>query len=284
MRSVVLLSMIVTLLFAASSSTAQVVPVPVMVEVPVVQDTDGDEVQDDLDACPFDAGPANDHPKKNGCTGRVLAKQWVVSFISRNAPPGRKTYYTYAVETREEALARYGEIAEALIDVIYDPEVRPLFSGPTGRARTASLLLGVMFWETGFRRDVDLGLGKDARGDNGRSWCLMQINIGKGTTPNGLHGEDLVTDRRACFTEGLRVIRGSFQACRRLPLEYRLSAYASGSCDKGQDKSKQRVGTGMQWYTNSRTLRLFKDDEILVTPTPIPVERKDPTPLLARTG
>jgi hypothetical protein len=281
MKRFVLLSITVTLLFTALPSTAQEVPVKAET---VVLDTDGDGISDDVDACPSDVGPGDENPKKNGCTARVLARQWIVTFISKNAPPGRPTYFKYAGETREEALIRYGEIAESLLDVIYDPEIKPMFAGSHGRARTVSLLLGVMLWETGFRRDVDFGLGKYARGDNGRSWCLMQINLGKGKTASGYTGQELVSNRRLCFSEGLKSIRGSFSACRGLPLEYRLSAYASGSCDKGRDKSKQRVGTGMQWYTNSRALRLFKDDEIIPRSVEEAPASKEPTPLVALTG
>lgn len=243
----------------------------------IVLDTDGDGITDMQDACPNDVGPKNHNTKTNGCTAHALARQWIVTFITKVSPPGRKTYFTHAQETREEALVRYGEIADNLLAAVYDPDIKPLFSGSLGRARTISLMLGVMFWETGFRRDVDLGLGKHARGDNGRSWCLMQINLGSGKTALGYTGEDLVKNRRICFQEGLRVIRGSFSACRQLPLEHRLSAYASGSCDKGRDKSRQRVQTGMQWFTNSRALRLFSDIDLAPQP-PAPPEDAHPNP------
>jgi hypothetical protein len=86
----------------------------------------------------------------------------------------------------------------------------------------------------------------------------MQINIGDGRTPGGFSGEDLVKDRKACFMEGMRIVRGSFSVCRSMPFDQRLSAYASGSCDKGREKSKQRVRTGMRWFSQSP--RLFTDE------------------------
>jgi len=260
----VLLGLIMALFFTTSSQAQQVKTLHAV----TVLDTDSDGITDEQDACPGDVGPENTEPRKNGCTAHALARQWIVTFMTKVSPPGRKTYFTHAQETKEEALIRYGEIADALIATTYDPETKPLFSGPLGRARTISLMLGVMFWETGFRRDVDLGLGKHARGDQGRSWCLMQINIGSGKTALGYTGEDLVRNRQACLQEGLRGIRGSFSSCRRLPLEHRLSAYASGSCDKGRDKSRQRVQTGMQWFTNSRTMRLFSDNDLAPLPSP----------------
>lgn len=237
-------------------------------------DTDGDGVIDPEDACPQDPGPAEDDEKKSGCTPKAQAIKWIVTFIARNAPPGRPTYFKHAVETKDEALARYRGIAESLIEVVYDPQTVPLFRGPVGRARTIAIMLGVSFWETGFRRDVDLGLGPHGRGDQGRSWCLMQLNVGKGKSPGGFSGPELVADRTHCFSEGLRAIRGSFAACRGLGLEYRLSAYASGTCAKGRDKSRQRVGTGMSWFANSRDIRLFTDADVLEElnpPAPEPV-------------
>jgi len=216
-------------------------------------------------------------------TAWASARTWIVSFMVKTAPPGRPTYFENAKETKEEAEARYGEIADAIIEAVYDPDQSSMFSGPTGRSRTASLLLGVMLWETGFRKDVDYGLGKYGRGDNGRSWCLMQIMLGKGRTQSwniklnrpakasdpaedvrlGYTGPELINNRYLCISEGARIVRKSFGSCRHQPLEYRLSAYASGSCDKGQDKSRQRVTTGMAWFRNSKDLRTFKDADLV---------------------
>lgn len=267
MRRFVLLSLTISLFFGVPVSAAQ----ESLTGAAVILDTDNDGIPDELDACPLDPGQPSEDAKKSGCTPRALAKQWILAFLTRYSPPGHKTYFKFAEETKEEALVRYNEIADDLISTVYDPSVKPLFSGPMGRQQTASILLGVMFWETSIRKDVDLGLGPHARGDNGRSWCLMQINIGDGKTPGGLSGEDLVRDRKACLAEGLRVIRGSFGACWQLPLNERLAAYASGSCDKGREKSKQRVGTGMRWFNNSKSLRPFSDDEVLAGEFPKPI-------------
>ena len=211
------------------------------------------------------------------------ARTWITAFMIKNAPPGRPTYFEQARESKDEALERYNEIADAIIEAVYDPNQKAMFSGPTGRSRTASLLLGIMLWETGFRRDVDYGLGKYGRGDHGKSWCLMQIQIGDGKTQSwntkvgraakpgddpddiqvGHSGPELISNRSLCIAEGMRIVRTSFGSCRTQPLEYRLSAYASGSCDKGQEKSRQRVGTGMSWFQNSKNLRTFKDADLV---------------------
>lgn len=245
-------------------------------------DTDGDGISDDLDACPKVAGPSDENLKKNGCTPRGLAKRWVITFMEKYAPPGRKTYIADAVETKEAAEERYDSIADDLLDVVYSPDTKPLFAGPAGRAQTASILLGIIFWETSFRKDVDFGLGKHSRGDHGESWCLMQVKVGDKRTADwnvrfdraaqpsdppeevrpGYTGEDLVHNRKLCLSEGLKIVRGSFGACRSLPLNERLSSYASGSCDKGREASKTRMNTGIQWFYNYP--RLFKDADLLI--------------------
>jgi hypothetical protein len=271
----------------------------------IIVDTDGDSVADILDACPTDVGPTNEDPQRNGCTSLVLARQWVVAFLVKHAPPGRPTWFEHAKETKEEALKRYNALATDLVSTVYDPDIRPLFSGSNGRSRTLAIVLGIMFWETGFRRDVDFGLGAHGRGDRGKSWCLMQLHIGVGRTAPwnwrlnrpamptdllddvqpGFSGPELVSNRKVCITEGLKVVRGSFAACKKLPLEHRLSAYASGSCDKGREKSKERVNTGIKWFSTSRSLRLFTDvdvsTEILVARNDIK-EVAEPTPMVAR--
>ena len=107
---------------------------------------------------------------------------WIMAFIVAVAPPGRMLYFPDAQETKEEATVRYNEIAQDVVEVVYDPNTKPLFRGSTGRARTVSVILSIMLHESGFRRDVDLNLGKYARGDKGNSWCLMQLNVGTGRT------------------------------------------------------------------------------------------------------
>jgi hypothetical protein len=60
---------------------------------------------------------------------------------------------------------------------------------------------------------------------------MMQIRLGRGeTTAEGWTWQELVADREKCFRAGLRIARRSFSACRSLPIEHRLSAYATGSC------------------------------------------------------
>lgn len=212
----------------------------------------------------------------------VLA--WILSFMVSVAPPGRKTFYVEAQETQEEALARYQSIAEDIVYVVYDPNTKVLFRGANGRSRTVSVVLSIMLHESGFMKNVDYGIGKYARGDKGRSWCLMQLNIGAGKTwswnvkynrrprwgdnpsdiVDGYTGPELVKDRRLCIQEGLKVLRMSFSACRGVPLNQKLRAYASGSCSNGQQQSAMRMNTAIRWFQNSRDKRkLFKDSDVV---------------------
>jgi hypothetical protein len=58
----------------------------------------------------------------------------------------------------------------------------------------------------------------------------MQIRVGRGKTEEGYAHAELVADRDKCFRVGLRMLRRSIGACRRLaPLDW-LSAYARGQC------------------------------------------------------
>lgn len=194
---------------------------------------------------------------------------WASKKITVWSPPGR-TFYPDALETSEEALSRYRSIANDALSVAFDPQEAPLFKGPYGRMRTAALILAVARSESGFRKDVDFGLGPHSKGDGGQSWCLMQVKLGmavKGRTKLRLSmqkegvkyntddsswgGEDLISDRQKCFRAGLHIMRNSFLFCAHLPVEERLSSYTSGSCDNGKDSSKVRVGSAMRWLSVS---------------------------------
>lgn len=146
---------------------------------------------------------------------------WLLGAMVAWSPPD-----AHHKEGGPAALARYETIARDLAVVALDPSEKPLFEGPTGRARTALLLAAVASMESDFRKSVDTG---KLRGDNGRSWCILQVQV-YGKTPQQWTGQDLVDDRKRCLRAGLSVMRESFRICRALPLEYRLSGYTSGSC------------------------------------------------------
>ncbi len=140
---------------------------------------------------------------------------------------------------------RYREIVTAAASVAFDPQEKPVFIGPHGRQRTLALMLSVAYFESGFRRDVDIGEGKFARG-GGMDSCLVQIRVGAGRTPEGWDHRDLVEDRTKCFRAGLRIMRSSFATCRSSPVPDRLAIFTSGACDRGLAQSRARVGLAMR--------------------------------------
>lgn len=89
----------------------------------------------------------------------------------------------------------------------------------------------------GFSRNVDLGL---QRGDSGRSWCIMQIHIINGVTPQGWNGNELILDRTKCIKAGIDVMNWSEKVCKNNPMELQLAAYASGRCDWAHTLTKNR--------------------------------------------
>lgn len=224
---------------------------------------------------------------------------WIVSFIVATAPPDRPQFIKESKETKEEALARYDSIAKDVIDVVWADPQPPIFSGPNGRARTVAVILSIMSHESGFRKDVDLGLGKSAKGDGGHSWCLMQLNIGDGRTATwntvkgreaypadpesevaqGWTGKELVTDRKKCITAGLRVIRMSFAGTAGFPLADRLRVYASGSSNAGGEASARRMNLATKWYASNPSS--LTDDEVSVLLKP---KAKDATAVVFAPG
>jgi hypothetical protein len=148
-------------------------------------------------------------------------------------------------ESAEDARGRYESIAHDVAQVVLDGGEEPLFGGTSGRAETAILMLSVASFESSFKKSVDNGIG---RGDNGRSYCLMQIHVGAGTTLEGWSGPELVENRQRCFRAALHILRGSFGVCRKLPIEDRLSAYATGRCLPNVEISRSRVGRARTFW------------------------------------
>ncbi len=163
------------------------------------------------------------------------------------SPPADHQYY----EPREETLARYAGIARTIAKVALDPAEPPLFGGPEGRAETGLFVTSVAFYESGgFRRDVELGTGKHARGDGGRSWCLMQVNIGTGRTEERWTGPELVNDQDKCIRAGLHRMRQSFRHCTGQTFVDRLSGYTDGRCRDGADAAHRRIGRAVEFWAS----------------------------------
>ena len=161
------------------------------------------------------------------------------------SPAREHEYY----EPRDETLARYVGIARTIARVALDPAEPPLFGGPDGRAETGLFVASVAFYESGgFRRDVELGTGKHARGDSGRSWCLMQVNIGGGVTQENWSGLELVGDQEKCIRAGLHRMRESFIHCKSQTLIDRLSGYTAGRCRDGADAAHRRTVRAIEFW------------------------------------
>jgi hypothetical protein len=173
---------------------------------------------------------------------------WMVGIMMSTAPPGR-AFPAEFVETKEDGAQRYAAIARSIAQVALDPNEEPVFGGELGRVRTAALLLSISYFESGWRNDVDLGLGGRARGDAGRSWCLMQVMVGNGRTAEGWTGLDLVASRERCMRAGLHLVRRSTQACRGRPVDQWLNAYASGRCEAGVPESRARMSKAKRWFS-----------------------------------
>lgn len=220
-------------------------------------------------------------------TDRQKAVEWMVGFMTRHAPPGRTTFYAEAQETKEEALERYHGIANAVVDVVYNPETKPVFGGPNGRARSSAVILAIMLFESGFMKNVDYGVGKFGRGDAGKSWCLLQLNVGAGRTIKwnkkfdrvprmgddqadifeGYTGPELVGDRRKCIGEAYKALRLSFGSCRsmQLPLDQKLRVFGSGNCNGAVKESRLRMKAALKFWDDTHKTRGFKDDAVLAS-------------------
>jgi hypothetical protein len=186
---------------------------------------------------------------------------WLQALMVWAAPPARfaaaQTFPGWQ-EMPEARLARYEKIAEDLVATVYDPAERPVFAGKLGRARTATLLLALALKESGLAPDADKGpcyrgkSGTSPRCDEGRSACILQIRVAKGTTPEGWTREDLFADRRKCLLAGLHAVRRSAGACARLGPSFILNAYASGVCGMGQQESRERVAYAEALFAHQR--------------------------------
>lgn len=211
---------------------------------------------------------------------------WLFSIMTSLAPPERLAAIPQLpgwTETAEDKRERYQEIAQALYEVVYDPESKPLYGGSKGRAYTALQLLSIAYMESGFAKDVDKGpcyrgKGFKNRCDAGRAKCMMQIRVDDGVTVLGLHGvegltgEQLHADRHACFRAGLHMVRRSFRACTKLGPEHRLDVYASGQCGGGFVSGRARLKLAERiWH--ERKPNPGPDLDFLLRPPPPPPDR-----------
>lgn len=180
--------------------------------------------------------------------------------LDGNEPPS-KGCIKDAIETKAEKQQRFYDITKDIMEVVYEENEPAIWSYQGDMRREASLftLLSIAYFESGFRKDIDYGIGKMSRGDNGSSYCLMQIHLGNGKTKEGWTGEDLVNDRKKCLRTGYRMVKSSFGSCSNLPLDERLTMYASGKCGIGLPESRARIGLAKHWFTRAPKI---KDQEV----------------------
>lgn len=187
---------------------------------------------------------------------------WLFGLMIVAAPPNRPQFEPAAIESVAQAQERYQGIAQAVAQVAFDPSETPIPG--TSRSYTAALLLSIAYHESSFRRDVDLGIGrmklaKSGWNDFGRSWCMMQVNLGTKQIPDtrpghegswreesssqtseGWWGSELLADREKCFRAGLHILQRTW-GCRGGIQADSLSKYAGGECyiKADEDKAKE---------------------------------------------
>jgi len=170
---------------------------------------------------------------------------WLLSVMLTTVPPGHSKHPPEARETAQQGKLRYRGISRTIARVALDPKEKPIFSGPDARARTAAFLLVVSHHESHWRRHIDLGINH-----RGRYWCMMQIAVDHGKTPEGWTGRDLVNSREKCFRRALHIMQMGRRVCARKkakdPFAF-FNLYASGHCNRGRKAVAIRVKTFRRW-------------------------------------
>jgi len=175
-----------------------------------------------------------------------LLAAWVLSAMLAWVPPSTHDWYTVRGLTE----ASYQSIADDIATAALDPEVTPLFAGPSGRAKTALLLAAVASYESSFNATIARG-GSVRKGDNdnGRAVGLWQTHV-YGATEEGWTRADLASDRQKQITIALRRMHSSFRACANTPVTARLSQYAKGGAGCAPVReSEVRVGRALAWWS-----------------------------------
>lgn len=129
-------------------------------------------------------------------------------------------------ESPNDRAWRYASIASDIAEAATDACGE---RGPVCRRWAAATLIGIGWHESGWSADVDIGPcyrgrdGKSPRCDGGNSRSAWQLR--------GSAEERAVwSDRKAAAREALRRAWRSLNACRALPVAWRLSAYSGGRC------------------------------------------------------
>lgn len=172
---------------------------------------------------------------------------WLFSIMTSWVPFAQ---HVQGKETKEQISDRYSAIALDAASIAFDPAEQPLFNGPSGRVKTATLMLAIARMESNFIRRIDAGECNKGECDNGQAACMMQIHAESGivltersfvyaSSKNEAWRKDnqdkIVTaeklkDRKTCFKVGLHILRQSLASCAAYPAEDRLAGYTGEGC------------------------------------------------------
>jgi len=168
----------------------------------------------------------------------------------------------HAVPTTESAWERDARLRATARDAVLTVEASAPLPGLNREATLRLLIATAVVESAGLLPEVDLG---KARGDHGRSVCIMQINVGAGRVQSR-HAEvaswragDLLADRSKCFRAGLEAARWSMTVCSAAGLRGadQLAAYVSGRCTAGLPTARHR------WFLAQR-MAIASVPEVLV--------------------
>lgn len=168
---------------------------------------------------------------------------WVLALIHAIAP--RPAVVPGIEETAAHREERLEEVAEDIAAAAFDPRSPPLPLGAHPRSRAAALLVAVAALESGFAADADLGPCSRhpvSRCDGGRAVSLWQLRVTYDQR------DDLFASRRRAAALALERMRQSLWACSSSPAWDRLAVYASGSCARGVEASRARLGAGSRLF------------------------------------
>lgn len=127
---------------------------------------------------------------------------------------------SYWVPPPHEDTTRYTQIASDALAVAAEQD----WLGLTP-PESAGVLLAVASMESSFSVAMDSG---EKRGDGGQSVCMGGIRVLHDTALR----EFIAHDRKECFRRILKRVKYSWDQCKKLPFEDRLSKYIVGHCEQ----------------------------------------------------
>lgn len=138
----------------------------------------------------------------------------------------------------------HAELGSAIAQVVESE--RPLFAKDADRRRTAALVVAVAFRESTFM--------VDAVGDDGKSFCALQIHRSSGGS------KELLTDPEACVRKGLEMLRISFRICPKSPIAWYASGPRGCTSPRAQRISRDRMAIAARLYKTVRVEDTAKTD------------------------